>query len=55
MNDEDGERFCVFVDVLRPSPFTRLQNTLVKVFNVLLSRLNQIFYKNWDMLSRPKT
>lgn len=54
VNGEDGLRACVFVDVLRPSAFTSFQNVCVKVFNVLLSGINRIFYKNWDMLSKKK-
>lgn len=50
VNDEDGERACVFVDVLRPSRFVKLQNWLVHLFNRLTSRFNHMFYKNWDML-----
>ncbi|WP_417686297.1 aspartyl/asparaginyl beta-hydroxylase domain-containing protein [Roseibium sp.] len=55
VNGEDGLRACVFVDVLRPSAFTRLQNVVVKIFNLLLSGVNRIFYKNWDMLSKKPT
>ncbi|NVK34962.1 MAG: aspartyl/asparaginyl beta-hydroxylase domain-containing protein [Rhodobacteraceae bacterium] len=50
VNGEDGLRACVFVDVLRPSAFTRFQNGAVKVCNVLLSGVNRVFYKNWDMI-----
>jgi len=52
VNGEDGLRACVFVDVLRPSAFTGLQNVCVKIFNVLLSGINRVFYKNWDMLNK---
>jgi len=54
VNDEDGERFCVFVDVLRPSAMTRLQNVCVKIANMLLSGVNRIFYKNWAMLTQKR-
>ena len=54
VNGEDGLRACVFVDVLRPSALTGLQNVCVKVCNVLMSGMNRIFYKNWDMLSKDK-
>ncbi|MEP3049276.1 MAG: aspartyl/asparaginyl beta-hydroxylase domain-containing protein [Roseibium sp.] len=52
VNGEDGLRACVFVDVLRPSALTGLQNVCVKIFNVLLSGINRVFYKNWDMLTK---
>lgn len=52
VNGEDGLRVCVFVDVLRPSALTGVQNVCVKICNILLSGMNRIFYKNWDMLSK---
>jgi len=52
INDEDGERACVFVDLLRPSRFTEFQNSTVRVLNRLLSGINRIFYKNWEMLAQ---
>lgn len=54
VNDEDGERCVVFIDVLRPSPFTSLQQVLVKLMHAWLSGVNRIFYKNWEMLGKPK-
>jgi aspartyl/asparaginyl beta-hydroxylase (cupin superfamily) len=52
VNEEEGERFCVFVDVLRPSPLTGFQNVCVHVANALLSGVNHVFYKNWAMLTQ---
>ena len=54
VNDEDGERACVFVDVLRPSPAPGLQAVLVKGLHAVLSGVNRIFYKNWAMLGDAK-
>ena len=54
VNDEDGERCVVFVDVLRPSPLVDLQQGLVKAMHAVLSGVNRIFYKNWEMLGKPK-
>ncbi|MGE3247636.1 MAG: aspartyl/asparaginyl beta-hydroxylase domain-containing protein [Beijerinckiaceae bacterium] len=54
VNEEDGERFCVFVDVLRPSRFPALQNAIVALFAFVMSGVNRIFYKNWDMLGGQK-
>lgn len=50
MNEEDRERYCVFVDVLRPSAYPGLQNALMKVVQVTFINYNGIFYKNWSML-----
>ncbi|WP_246660388.1 aspartyl/asparaginyl beta-hydroxylase domain-containing protein [Nitratireductor sp. XY-223] len=50
INDEDRERYCVFVDVLRPSSFTGLQNAMMRVLQTILINFNGIFYKNWSFL-----
>ncbi|MFN3227354.1 MAG: aspartyl/asparaginyl beta-hydroxylase domain-containing protein [Hyphomicrobiales bacterium] len=55
VNAEDGFRAVVFVDVLRPSRFTGLQNAIISGFNFALRPVNRLFYKNWDMLGRSKT
>ncbi len=51
VNDEDGYRAVVFVDVLRPSRFTALQNVIVTWFNIVFKPINRLFYKNWGMLA----
>ncbi|WP_020591953.1 aspartyl/asparaginyl beta-hydroxylase domain-containing protein [Kiloniella laminariae] len=50
INEEDHERYCVFVDVLRPSQFTGLQNLLMKLMQQVFIKFNGIFYKNWTFL-----
>lgn len=50
INQEDHERYCVFVDVLRPSSFPGLQNVLMKAIQVVFLKFNGIFYKNWSFL-----
>ncbi len=50
INEEDAERFCVFVDVLRPSAFTGLQNVLMKLIQMIFINFNGVFYKRWTFL-----
>ena len=50
INEEDRERYCVFVDVLRPSRFTSLQNLIMKGIQLIFIKFNSIFYKNWTFL-----
>ena len=50
INEEDRERYCVFVDVLRPSRFTGLQNLIMKGIQLIFIKFNGIFYKNWTFL-----
>lgn len=50
VNDAEGIRYCVFIDILRPTRVPRLLNACVSVANVLMFRTRRVFYKNWDML-----
>ncbi len=50
INEEDRERYCVFVDVLRPSRFTGLQNLIMKGIQLIFIKFNGVFYKNWTFL-----
>ena len=52
VNQFDARRYCVFMDIVRPTPFPRLLSTLVSAVSVLVERINSIFYKNWKMF-RP--
>ncbi len=50
INEEDHERYCVFVDVLRPSRFPGFQNVMMKVIQMIFINFNGIFYKRWTFL-----
>ncbi len=50
INEEDSERYCVFVDVLRPSAFTGLQNIFMKAIQVIFKNFSGIFYSRWTFL-----
>ena len=52
INEEECERYCVFVDILRPSAFTGFQNTFMRITQILFINFNNIFYKNWTLLGR---
>lgn len=52
VNEEDGERMCVFVDVLRPSPVPGVLGILLTGIRTLMQRINHLFYKNWDMIGQ---
>lgn len=49
INGEDWQRFVAFVDVLRPSRFTALQNALVGAV-AAFQKVNGIFYTNWTQM-----
>ncbi|QYD71427.1 aspartyl/asparaginyl beta-hydroxylase domain-containing protein [Paraburkholderia edwinii] len=50
VNDSDRLRYCVFLDVLRPSPLTPLLRVLVKSIGGGILFARRVFYANWDML-----
>ncbi len=52
VNECDGRRYCVFLDIIRPTPFPGLLSGMVSVVQLLVGRINALFYKNWKML-RP--
>ncbi|TPJ30483.1 aspartyl/asparaginyl beta-hydroxylase domain-containing protein [Mesorhizobium sp. B2-8-3] len=56
VNEYDGRRYCVFIDIIRPSPFPRLIAGLLSIVSVSVERINSVFYKNWKMIgsSKPK-
>lgn len=56
VNEYDGRRYCVFMDIVRPSPVPGLISALLALVSVSVERINSIFYKNWKMIgsSKPK-
>ncbi|MEX2213898.1 MAG: aspartyl/asparaginyl beta-hydroxylase domain-containing protein [Phycisphaeraceae bacterium] len=47
VNQADDLRFCMFVDILRPSPIKPVLNAMVVGLRFLLASVNSIFYKKW--------
>jgi len=50
VNESDQLRYCMFVDVIRPSNHPKLMRSIVKALQKILLQVNNIFYKNWDFL-----
>ena len=46
-NQTDGLRYCLFVDILRPSICPFLMDKIVKFIAFVLQKLNFIFYGSW--------
>jgi hypothetical protein len=52
-NETDQARYCLFVDILRPSLFAAPLLTLaINTTRVFLQGANGIFYKNWDVVRK---
>jgi hypothetical protein len=49
-NETDKVRYCLFVDILRPSLFPALLRPFVKLVYVLFKSANFIFYKKWKVI-----
>jgi aspartyl/asparaginyl beta-hydroxylase (cupin superfamily) len=53
VNLNEARRYCVFMDIVRPTPFPGLLSALVSAVSVAAARVNAVFYKHWKMLRPP--
>lgn len=51
-NDTDQLRYCMFVDILRPSPFPWIMSAVVAVEGFLNKKLKLIALSGWTLLER---
>jgi beta-hydroxylase len=49
-NESDEVRYCLFVDILRPSLFPRLMNAILSNVRMAIARFNFAFYKHWAFI-----
>jgi beta-hydroxylase len=49
-NESDKSRYCLFVDIVRPSAMPRLLAFVVDLNRILFRGLNSIFYKKWKVI-----
>ena len=49
-NESDKARYCLFVDIVRPSAVPALMGFVVDVNRILFKGLNSIFYKKWKVI-----
>jgi beta-hydroxylase len=49
-NKSDEVRYCLFVDILRPSLFPGLASAILAGVRVLIARFNYAFYKHWAFI-----
>jgi beta-hydroxylase len=49
-NETEQLRYCLFVDILRPSLIPSLYASIVKIVQFGMRSRNYIFYKNWDVI-----
>lgn len=50
VNEDSGRRYCVFLDIMRPSPVPRLMLGLLRPLAAVSQQSRAIFYRRWKML-----
>lgn len=51
VNDSDDLRYCMFVDVLRPSYAAPIQRALLGAVRLYMLNVRGVFYKNWEPIT----
>lgn len=51
-NETEKARYCLFVDIIRPSRFPGLMRGIVSIIRVLSRSFNYVFYSNWKVIDR---
>ncbi|HEX4592204.1 MAG TPA: aspartyl/asparaginyl beta-hydroxylase domain-containing protein [Gemmataceae bacterium] len=49
-NQSDEVRYCLFVDILRPSGMPRVMGAILSGVRTLIARFNYAFYKHWAFI-----
>ncbi|GJL85785.1 MAG: aspartyl/asparaginyl beta-hydroxylase [Micavibrio sp.] len=50
-NSQDQIRYCLFMDIVRPSDHYEAFNFLIGKLSIILNNIKGIFYKNWKTIS----
>jgi aspartyl/asparaginyl beta-hydroxylase (cupin superfamily) len=51
-NETDQPRYCMFVDILRPTPFPRVMAAVVTTLRMLSKSFKFVYYKHWKIIER---
>ena len=49
-NESDAMRYCLFVDILRPSPFPKLMSAVLAGIRMVMDPIRAMFYKHWTVI-----
>jgi hypothetical protein len=52
VNQTDQTRYCLFVDIIRPTPFPALMRAVVSAVRILTQSFKFVYYNNWKILER---
>ncbi|MBD8146581.1 aspartyl/asparaginyl beta-hydroxylase domain-containing protein [Pseudomonas fluorescens] len=49
-NKNDAKRYCLFIDIVRPTLLPSVLNAVIAGFAGLVFTLRRVFYKNWKLI-----
>jgi len=49
-NESAAVRYCLFVDILRPTLFPRMTSAILSTIRQVIARFNFLFYKHWTFI-----
>ena len=49
-NESDGIRYCLFLDILRPSPWPQVMSTILTGVRLCVGPVKSLFYRKWKVL-----
>jgi Aspartyl/Asparaginyl beta-hydroxylase len=52
VNETDQTRYCLFVDMIRPSPIPGVMRAVISGIRVLTQSFKFIYYQNWKVIDR---
>ena len=50
VNESDAMRYCLFVDILRPSPWPWLMGGILTSIRMVMAPVRAVFYKHWTVI-----
>lgn len=53
-NETDQTRYCLFVDMIRPTPFPAVMRAVVAAVRLLTQSFKFVYYQNWKVIERPQ-
>ncbi|MEW6452438.1 MAG: aspartyl/asparaginyl beta-hydroxylase domain-containing protein [Pseudomonadota bacterium] len=52
VNETDQTRYCLFVDMIRPTPFPGFMRGVVTAIRIATNKLKAMYYQNWKVIDR---
>jgi aspartyl/asparaginyl beta-hydroxylase (cupin superfamily) len=49
-NQSDAMRYCLFVDILRPSPWPQVLSGFLTSIRLMMAPIRAVFYKHWSVI-----